>query len=95
LNRHTATNSMAQGFLGHRQPPHAVACCGSKTTRNPHRMGIVAVWRFETGGTGLNPQGFPRRDRALVRALARAHAQEAIKELARLALKAMKISRDG
>jgi hypothetical protein len=47
LNRRNATTSMAQGFLVHRQPPHAVACCGLETTKNPHGIGVVAVWRID------------------------------------------------
>lgn len=39
---------MAQGFLGNSQPPQMNACCALKSARNPHGMGVVALWRIES-----------------------------------------------
>jgi hypothetical protein len=48
MNRNTATNAIAQGFLAlcnHNMPGSVLRF---EMRRNPHEMGIVAVLRFET-----------------------------------------------
>lgn len=57
MNRHIATTSMARGFLAHCEPPHSNRVLRFERAGNLHGMGIVALWRIETEGRGLNPQG--------------------------------------
>jgi hypothetical protein len=38
---------MAQAFPANWQPPQAIACCALKRAENPHRTGIVALWRVK------------------------------------------------